>query len=113
VQRPWPIGLIHGQDPSFSLALRDALLADEPELNVGWNEPYAARNGVTHTLEHHGDRRSLMASMIEIRHDEILNPDGAYRWAHTLAGALNQARLHRTATGGHAQIARNAPAGVT
>ena len=97
VHRPWPIGLIHGVDPSFSLALRDALLADEPDLNVGWNEPYAARNGVTFTLEHHGDRRGLMASMIEIRHDEILTPDGAFRWAHTLAGALNQARLHRNA----------------
>jgi predicted N-formylglutamate amidohydrolase len=106
VPRPWPIGLIHGLDPSFSLSLRDALLADEPDLNVGWNEPYAARNGVTFTLEHHGDRRGLLASMIEIRHDEILTPDGAFRWAHTLAGALNQARLHSAAAGQPIQLPR-------
>lgn len=92
VVRPWPIGLIHGTDETFTRALRETLEADEPGLNVGWNEPYAARNGVTYTLEHHGDGRGLPATMIEIRHDEILEPPGIGTWASRLARCLERAR---------------------
>jgi predicted N-formylglutamate amidohydrolase len=92
VHRPWPIGLIHGTDPSFTAALRDALAEDEPALNIGWNEPYSALNGVTYTLEHHGDRRGLPATMIEIRHNEILEPHGVSLWAARLARCLGAAR---------------------
>jgi predicted N-formylglutamate amidohydrolase len=90
--RPWPIGLIHARDESYTAALRDALLADAPDLDVGWNEPYSALNGVTYTLEHHGDGRGLDATMIEIRHDEILEPYGVAQWADRLARCLEAAR---------------------
>jgi predicted N-formylglutamate amidohydrolase len=93
--RPWPIGLIHGRDMRFTAALRDALAKEEPELNIGWNEPYAALNGVTLTLEKHGDGRGLDATMIEIRHDEILSPEGVGRWAELLALSLERARQVR------------------
>lgn len=92
VVRPWPIGLIHGTNPGFTQALFDALKADDPSLNAGWNEPYAARNGVTYTLEHHGDGRGLPSTMIEIRHDEILEPPGVAAWADRLARTLQAAR---------------------
>ena len=92
VRRPWPIGLIHGRDQRFTRALNDALKSDDPALNVGWNEPYSALNGVTYTLEHHGDGRGLDATMIEIRHDEILEPDGVASWAARLARCLQTAR---------------------
>lgn len=92
ITRPWPIGLIHGRDAAFTAALRDALLDDAPTLNIGWNEPYAALNGVTYTLEHHGDGRGLAATMIEIRHDEILEPAGVSLWASRLARCLTTAR---------------------
>jgi len=92
VHRPWPIGLIHGTDSGFTAALRDALVAGEPTLNVGWNEPYSALNGVTYTLEHHGDGRGLPSTMIEIRHNEVLEPPGVARWAGKLATALEAAR---------------------
>lgn len=92
VLRPWPIGLIHGTDETFTRALREALEADDPSLNVGWNEPYSARNGVTYTLEHHGDGRELPATMIEMRHDEILEPSGIASWANRLARCLERAR---------------------
>ncbi len=49
--RPWPIGVLHGRDEGFTRAFRDALAADRPDLNIGWNQPYAALNGVTLTLE--------------------------------------------------------------
>jgi len=88
VQRPWPIGLIHPRDQHFTAAFRDALANDDATLNIGWNEPYSALNGVTYTLEHHGDDRGLEATMIEIRHDEILEPDGIALWAGRLARCL-------------------------
>ena len=92
VMRPWPIGLIHGTEERFTHALMAALKADDPDLNVGWNEPYSARNGVTYTLEHHGDGRGLDCTMIEIRHDEILEPAGVALWADRLARTLKKAR---------------------
>ena len=92
VPRPWPIGLIHGTHEAFTRAVFNALVEDEPGLNVGWNEPYAALNGVTYTLEHHGDGRGLPSTMIEIRHDEILEPAGVTLWAARLARCLTRAR---------------------
>lgn len=91
VPRPWPIGLIHPADDRFTAELRDALAADDQTLNIGWNQPYSALNGVTYTLEHHGDERGLEATMIEIRHDEILEPEGVARWASRLARCLSGA----------------------
>ena len=93
VARPWPIGLIHGVDVTYTRLLLDALEAEDPDLDVGWNEPYAALSGVTYTLEHHGDGRGLASTMIEVRHDEILEPDGVARWAALLARCLEAARL--------------------
>lgn len=92
VPRPWPVGLIHGRSPAFTESLRDALLAETPGLDIGWNEPYSALNGVTYTLEHHGDGRGLDATMIEIRNDEILWPRGVHAWAGRLARGLEAAR---------------------
>jgi predicted N-formylglutamate amidohydrolase len=93
VERPWPIGLIHGRDAAYTSALREALSADAPGLNIGWNEPYSALNGVTYTLEHHGDARGLTATMIEIRQNEILEPSGVSLWAARLARCLTAARV--------------------
>ena len=95
VPRPWPIGLIHGVDTAYTKALFDALKAEDPGLNVGWNEPYAALSGVTLTLERHGDGRGLEATMIEIRHDEILEPAGVTLWSDRLARCLETARQAR------------------
>ncbi|MDB5473607.1 MAG: N-formylglutamate amidohydrolase [Devosia sp.] len=95
VARPWPIGLIHGLDQRFTRALFDALKDSDPALDVGWNEPYAALNGVTLTLEKHGDGRGLDATMVEIRHDEILEPAGVAMWSARLARCFQTARLAR------------------
>ncbi|WP_244488335.1 N-formylglutamate amidohydrolase [Devosia sp. Root436] len=95
IARPWPIGLIHGIDTRYTQALLDALAADDPGLDIGWNEPYAALNGVTLTLEKHGDGRGLDATMIEIRNDEILEPAGVTLWSTRLARCLETARQAR------------------
>jgi len=95
VARPWPIGLLHGRDTAFTEALRDALAEAAPELDIGWNQPYAALNGVTLTLEKHGDGRGLEATMIELRNDEILSSEGVAYWADLLARSLTEARRRR------------------
>jgi predicted N-formylglutamate amidohydrolase len=92
MSRPWPIGLIHGVDTGYTRAVFEALQAADPTMHVGWNEPYAALNGVTYTLEHHGDERGLKSTMVEIRHDEILEPAGVAHWASRLAQCLEIAR---------------------
>lgn len=93
VARPWPIGLIHARDERYTAALREALAAEDAALDIGWNQPYSALNGVTYTLEHHGDGRGLDATMIEIRHDGILEPNGVAHWADRLARCLELARV--------------------
>ncbi len=93
VARPWPIGLIHARDTTYTAALRDALAADDPGLDIGWNQPYSALNGVTYTLEHHGDGRGIASTMIEVRHNEILEPNGVALWAARLARCLEAARV--------------------
>lgn len=97
VPRPWPIGLIHGHDTGYTQALLDVLKAQEPNLDIGWNQPYAALGGVTLTLEKHGDGRGLDATMIEIRNNEILEPAGIALWAERLAICLTRAHAQQGA----------------
>ena len=62
---------------------------------------------MTYTLEHHGDGRGLQSVMIEIRNDEILEPDGIAHWAALLARCLEVARqeahMAKLPGGGRAQ----------
>ena len=88
--RPWPIGLLPAPDETFTRALFEALGAELPDMNIGWNEPYASAKGVSYTVDHHGE--GLEATMIEIRHDEILEPNGVALWASRLARCLTTAR---------------------
>jgi predicted N-formylglutamate amidohydrolase len=89
--RPWPIGLLPAPDETYTRALLEALKVELPNMNIGWNEPYAAAKGVSYTVDHHGE--GLAATMIEIRNDEILEPAGVARWADRLARCLEQARV--------------------
>lgn len=91
VARPWPIGLLPAPDETFTRALFDALKSELPDMNIGWNEPYASARGVSYTVDHHGQARA--ATMIEIRHDEILEPNGVALWAGRLARCLTAARV--------------------
>lgn len=95
VARPWQVGVIHGRDTGFSQALFDALVDQKPPLAAGWNEPYSARDGVTETLERHGDARGFAGSMIEVRNNELADDAGVAFWSDVLADSL-QIALERT-----------------
>jgi predicted N-formylglutamate amidohydrolase len=52
------------------------------------NEPYGAGDGVTYTLEKHGESQGLPALMIEVQNDLIETPEGAAAMADHLAETL-------------------------
>jgi predicted N-formylglutamate amidohydrolase len=110
VRRPWPVGVLPPEDERFSAALHRALCDEVPDVAVGWNEPYAAGQGVSFTVEHHGRGRD--ATMIEIRHDEILEPNGVALWADRLARTLNAARTARRERSEHLSLPRRGGMGL-
>ena len=90
-ERPWQIGLLYEHDARLVAPLRDALLAENPALVIGDNEPYAIRGPSDYTIPVHGQARGLPHIEIEIRQDLIAEPAGQRHWAALLVRALNQA----------------------
>jgi predicted N-formylglutamate amidohydrolase len=104
-QRPWHIGILHGEDERLSRPLIELLRADG-ELCVGDNQPYAPTDGVYHTLDRHCSRQNFGAGsssgaltnpqaslhlpsvLLELRSDTISSPDGREQWALRLERAL-------------------------
>ena len=70
VAREVEIGVLHGLDPRFADAMM-AAVPDDARFTIRLNEPYAARDGVAHTLDTHGARNDLPNVMIEVRNDLI------------------------------------------
>lgn len=86
-RRDAEIGLLHDADPALAQAMldRSAHLPARAELNV----PYAARDGVTHTLRLHGTARPNV--MIEVRNDLISDGASAEAMGAALAETLKAA----------------------
>jgi predicted N-formylglutamate amidohydrolase len=85
--RPWHIGVIAHQDWRIGEPLL-ALLAEEPELCVGRNEPYTVDIAVDYTVPVHCEGRGLPYVEIEIRQDLIGEAAGQQQWAERLARIL-------------------------
>jgi len=83
--RPWQIGIVFDDDQRLSAPLIEMLAAD-PALTVGINEPYSPADRVYYTMARHGSERGLPAVMIEIRNDLIADEPGQREWAERLAG---------------------------
>lgn len=88
IERPWQVGILWNQDGRLPLPLI-ARLRREPDLTVGDNEPYSAREGFGHTLEWHGDGRHLANALVEIRQDLIDTDHDAVAWAERLKRILD------------------------
>jgi predicted N-formylglutamate amidohydrolase len=86
-QRPWHIGILHGDDTRLSQPLLELLRADD-EFCVGDNQPYAPTDGVYHTLDRHCASRNLRSVLLELRSDTISTEDGRAQWALRLERAL-------------------------
>ena len=95
--RPWAVGVLHShRDSRLSRAVLD-LLAGQPGLCVGDNQPYSG-----HLPGDAIDRHALAAgrhnTLIEVRNDLIATPAGQADWAARLAPVL-AAALDRVAPG--------------
>lgn len=85
--RPWHLGVLWDKDPRISAPLLDALGA-LPGLVVGDNEPYSGRHPADYTMDHHGEAGGLPHVSIELRHDQLLHPEGVSLWSRLLADVL-------------------------
>ncbi len=96
--RPWHVGILWDKDGRLPIPLMAALRAD-PDLCVGDNEPYSARDPAGYSVEQHAERLGLPHVAVEIRQDLIADDAGAMAWAERLADALapllTRAELYR------------------
>lgn len=69
-RRAIELGILHGDDDRFAKAMM-GLQPTSPPYDTRLNEPYAARDGVTHSLDLHGTANGLLNVMIEVRNDLI------------------------------------------
>jgi predicted N-formylglutamate amidohydrolase len=85
--RPWHMGVIAHDDWRIGESLL-ALLAEEPELCIGRNEPYNVDIEMDYTVPVHCEGRGLPYVEIEIRQDLISDDAGQQEWAERLARIL-------------------------
>lgn len=81
------MGILHDADDRVARALLREASRRTP-LRVGMNQPYAAVDGVTHSLRLHALPRRLPNVMIELRNDLLDTPRGVARIAAMLAPVL-------------------------
>ena len=83
--RETEIGLLHDADPTLA---RSMLEANDTNWRVELNEPYSAKDGVTHTLQRHGTGRELPNVMIEVRNDLLSSEESTRDIADALTRML-------------------------
>lgn len=89
-RRPWHIGVLHaGRDSRLSDPLID-LLAAEPDLVVGRNQPYPGHLPGD-AIDRHALAQGRQNTLIEVRNDLIENEAGQIHWGRRLAPLLRQA----------------------
>ena len=87
VSRPWHIGVLYEHDRRYAGILLD-LLACEPELVVGENQPYYLTDEKDYSVPVHGERRGIPHAELEVRQDLIASASGQEDWARRLARVL-------------------------
>jgi len=85
VRRPWVTGLLWNRDHRLAHAFLAAFR--RRGLMAGDNEPYSGR-ALFYTMERHGAGHGLPQTTLEIRQDEIADPDGVVRWTRIVAEAI-------------------------
>jgi predicted N-formylglutamate amidohydrolase len=88
IARPWQIGLLFEHDQRLVAPLKRALLARDPALVIGENEPYAIVGPSDYSVPVHAQGRGLPHIEIELRQDLIGDAAGVLRWAALIADAM-------------------------
>ncbi|MEM9108168.1 MAG: N-formylglutamate amidohydrolase, partial [Pseudomonadota bacterium] len=89
VTRPWDIGFLYRQDSETSRFLAETIHGIDAGLKIGMNEPYAIDEASDWFVPHHGERRGIAHSLIEIRNDHLGTKQGCNRFADLLCQAIN------------------------
>lgn len=82
-KRDLDFGIIHDEYLELAQALQKTAILDKDYI-CALNEPYSAKDGVTHTLKTHGESRKLPNVMLEICNDLIGTHQGQAIWADSL-----------------------------
>jgi predicted N-formylglutamate amidohydrolase len=90
VARPWQLGVLYQRDTRLAHALL-GLLAREPELVVGDNEPYSVSDETDYAIPVHGEQRGLLHVELEVRQDLLADSAHCQRWALRLGDLLERA----------------------
>ena len=80
--RPWPIGILYNQDRRAAESALGWLAANG--VMAGDNEPYSGRD-LNYTMNRHAEANAIPYLGLELRQDEIDNPDGIRRWCELLS----------------------------
>lgn len=85
--RPWPVGVLWGEDGRIARPLIAALAAQG--LEVGDNQPYSGRHpDGGYAIARHGGQAGRPHVAIELRQDEVGDAAGQARWAGILDRVL-------------------------
>jgi predicted N-formylglutamate amidohydrolase len=84
------LGILHDEDDQLAEAVL-AAARSQTSLRAELNQPYAAVDGVTHTLHEHAIPRGLENVMIEVRNDLVSDQAGADRIGTMLASVFAEA----------------------
>jgi predicted N-formylglutamate amidohydrolase len=96
IARPWHVGILYDRDRRLSRSWLD-MLAQEPDLVTGDNEPY--RGGLPgDTIDRHATCRGLHNTLIEVRQDLIATDLDAEKWGLRLADLSRRAMHHLAKT---------------
>lgn len=86
-RRPWHVGVMWDRDPRLAVPFMERLRTD-PDIRVGENLPYSARDHYTFTADHHAARAGRPHLVVEIRADLLETPGGVDRWTTIVGDAM-------------------------
>lgn len=87
--RPWDIGFLYRKDVVTSQRLASSVARSNPDLFVGFNQPYQIDDESDWFVPQHGERRNLPHSLIEIRNDHLSDDQAVASWVELLAAAID------------------------
>jgi predicted N-formylglutamate amidohydrolase len=87
--RPWDIGFLFRRDEQTSHQLAAGIVEQDPNLTIGFNQPYQIDDLSDWFVPRHAERRSLPHSLIEVRNDHLGNEEAITDWADRLGNAIN------------------------
>lgn len=89
-RRPWDVGFLYRNDAVTSEALAATIRRLDPSLSIGMNQPYTIDDTSDWFVPHHGEKRGLAHSLIEVRNDHLMSEEGLRRWAGLLSIAITE-----------------------